>query len=232
LGKAHEEIIKKILQYGEFVVTEDGEKTLELPEPSQIHVTDPFTPRMVSQYNQFGESAMEGYVDQLLNGSDGDFAYTYHERLFSYNEDYNEGHFVNQVDYIVDKLKGASNSRRAQAITWQPVMDNLSPNPPCLQRMQCFIRNGRLNMVVDFRSNDMLSALGANMYALAHLQKQIADQLGVAIGWYEHNSSSAHIYIERDWNDLRRYVYGLELESMTKIVLQKHYPQLGHLKIK
>lgn len=232
LGDAHEKIIKRIIQYGTYVVTEDEEKTIELPEPAQIHVDYPFTPRMISPFNQFGEAAMGGYVDQLLKGAKGDFAYTYHERLFAYNEDYEEGDYVNQVDYVVEKLKGESNSRRAQAITWQPGKDNGSGHPPCLQRMQCFVRDDKLNMVVDFRSNDMLSALGANMYALVHLQKQIADSLGVPVGWYEHNSSSAHIYVERDWDDLLRYVDGLGIQGVVKIMLQKYYPQLGHLKLK
>jgi thymidylate synthase len=49
-----------------------------------------------------------------------------------------------------------------------------------------------------FRSNDMLSAAGANMYALAHVQKSIADQLELPVGSYEHISISPHIYYIRD----------------------------------
>ena len=46
--------------------------------------------------------------------------------------------------------------------------------------VQCIIRDNKLQMKVVFRSNDMLTAAGANMFALVHLQKYIADQLGVA----------------------------------------------------
>lgn len=211
IGKAHEEVIKTILKYGRYLLTEDGEKTLEMPEPLNIHVGDPFADYMISPHNMFGAGAMRSYVRDLLEGSDSDFVYTYHDRLFAYPR--SDGGGYDQIAYIVEKLESEPASRRAMAITWSPEKDMASANPPCLQRMQCFVRDGNLNMHVEFRSNDMLSALGANMYALAHLQKSVADALGVAVGWYSHTSVSAHLYYERDYEELMRYVDGLDLAA-------------------
>jgi thymidylate synthase len=214
IGKAHEEVIKTILKYGRFLLTEDGEKTLEMPEPLNIHVGDPFADYMISPHNMFGAGAMRSYVRDLLEGSDSEFVYTYHDRLFDYprpDGGEGDGRGYDQIAYIVEKLHDEPASRRAMAITWFPEKDMASANPPCLQRMQCFVRDEKLNMHVEFRSNDMLSALGANMYALAHLQKSIADALGVAPGWYSHTSVSAHLYYERDHEELMRYVNGLDL---------------------
>ena len=222
LGKAHEEVIKTILKHGKYLVTEDGEKTIELPEPLNIHVKNPFEDYMISPFNMFGEGAMRQYVNDLLNGTENEFVYTYHDRLFDYPVGESEfkgdgdGNGIDQVEYIVEKLKTEPNSRRAEAITWFPPKDDRSDNPPCLQRIQCFVRDGRLNMHVDFRSNDMLSALGANMYALVHLQKMIADRLEADVGWYSHTSVSAHMYHERDHEELMKYVKGLGLEADLK----------------
>ena len=225
IGKAHEEVIKSILKRGIYLVTEDGEKTLEMDEPLNIHVKNPFTDYMVSPHNMFGRNAMQQYVHDLLYGTDSEFVYTYHDRLFDYpmtvgdsdNLSYKgdgDGQGINQIKFIIEKLKKEPNSRRGVGITWFPRKDASSDNPPCLQRIQCFIRDEKLNMHVEFRSNDMLSALGANMYALVHLQKMIADALGVTCGWYSHTSVSAHIYYDRDHEELMKYVMGLRLEKL------------------
>ncbi len=224
LGKAHEEVIKSIVQKGKFLVTEDGEKTLELPEPFNIHVSEPFADYMVSPYNMFGERAMQQYVHDLIRGTDSEFVYTYHDRLFDYPRRDETGNprgdgdkdGIDQVAYIIEKLRSDPSSRRAEGITWYPEYDDGSKNPPCLQRIQCLVRDGALNMHVEFRSNDMLSALGANMYALAHLQKHIADALGLPVGWYSHTSVSAHIYYKRDHEELMKYIKGLGLRDQIK----------------
>jgi thymidylate synthase len=111
---------------------------------------------------------------------------------------------INQIESIIYKLNRKPNSRRAQAITWMPRIDINSDNPPCLQRIQCLIRDGKLHMDVNFRSNDCLSAFGQNAYALTFLQKMIADELGVPVGRYTHYITSAHIYFERDAEELKR----------------------------
>jgi thymidylate synthase len=225
IGKAHEEVIKTILKHGKFLLTEDGEKTLELDEPLNIHIKDPFTEYMISPHNMFGTHAMQKYVSDLIAGSESDFVYTYHDRLFDYplaavGDDGKrillgdgDGRGLDQIASLTGKLEENPASRRALAITWCPEKDTRSENPPCLQRMQCFVRDGRLNMHVEFRSNDMLSALGANIYALAHLQKHIADALGARTGWYSHTSVSAHLYYMRDHEELMRYIRGLGLEE-------------------
>jgi thymidylate synthase len=60
-------------------------------------------------------------------------------------------------------------------------------------------------MKVVFRSNDILSAAGANMYALVHLQKAIADRLGVPCGRYTHIALVPHVYYRRDLNDIEPF---------------------------
>ncbi|MDE2521550.1 MAG: thymidylate synthase, partial [Methanocorpusculum sp.] len=71
-----------------------------------------------------------------------------------------------------------------------------------LQLVQCVVREGRLDMKVVFRSNDMLSAAGANMFALARLQEFVAKEVGVATGAYTHVALVPHIYFRRDAADI------------------------------
>jgi thymidylate synthase len=60
-------------------------------------------------------------------------------------------------------------------------------------------------MKVVFRSNDMLTAAGANMFALVHLQNAIAERLGIPPGPYTHMSLVPHIYYIRDVDDLEPF---------------------------
>jgi len=60
-------------------------------------------------------------------------------------------------------------------------------------------------MKVVFRSNDMLTAAGANMFALVSLQKYIAKDLGLKCGSYTHVSLVPHIYYVRDAADIEPF---------------------------
>jgi thymidylate synthase len=207
LARAHELAVKAILEKGWVLDTEDDEATVEYEEIA-LDVEDPFTEPMVSPASRFQQRFMEAYTDNLLHGSDAQFEYDYHRRLFDWGErlrvDGNDVH-VDQIEYIVRKLQAAPTTRRAIAITWNPVIDEDLDDCPCLQLVQCLLRDGKLQMKVVFRSNDILSAAGANMYALVHLQKAIADRLGVPCGRYTHVALVPHIYYRRDLNDIEPF---------------------------
>lgn len=199
ISDAHIKVCREILEEGIMVKTEDGEVTLEYPEPVLIIIEKPLTEPRISPICGFGTKAMEQYAKDLLIGSENDFVYTYHDRLFEYDYD---GLYEDQIKNIICKLKEEPTSRRAQAITWYPHEDLKSDNPPCLQRMQFLIRNNRLNLDVNFRSNDCLSAMNQNMYAFVKLQEYVANMLGVEVGIYSHYITSAHMYYIRDKYEL------------------------------
>lgn len=204
LGRAHELVVKMILEKGYVLATEDGEATVEFEETA-ITVEDPFTEPMASARSRFGLRFLRSYADALLHGSDAVFEYDYHGRLCDWGQGLCAGGaevHADQIAYIVNKLRGARESRRAVAVTWNPPVDEALHDCPCLQLVQCLVRDGKLQMNVVFRSNDMLSAAGANMFALAHLQKAVADDLGLPCGAYTHISLVPHIYYLRDMNDI------------------------------
>jgi len=204
IARAHELVIKMILEKGYPVVTEDGESTLEFEEIA-MKVDNPLAEPLVSPSSRFQQRFMEQYAHDLLEGSNSIFEYDYHGRLFHWGDPLEyQGNAVtvDQVTYIIQKLSESAKSRRALAITWNPVTDEKLADCPCLQLVQCLIRDGRLQMKVVFRSNDMLTASGANMFALVHLQKMIADNLGLSPGSYTHIALVPHIYYKRDINDI------------------------------
>lgn len=204
ISRAHELVIKTILEKGWVLQTENDEATVELDEVA-LQVDTPFAEPMVSSSSRFQQKFLEQYAKNLLKGSDSVFEYDYHGRLFCWGDELTRESnpvSVNQIQYIIEKLKSSQVSRRAVAVTWNPATDERMNDCPCLQLVQCIVREGKLQMKVVFRSNDMLSAAGANMFALVHLQKSIADELGIACGTYTHISLVPHIYYKRDANDI------------------------------
>jgi len=212
LGRAHELIIKHILERGRERRTENGEETLETDEIA-LRVESPLTEPMASGQSRFKRAFLDCYAEDLINGSESVFEYDYHSRLF----DWGQGLTLNgadihadQIAYILQKLKSEPVSRRAVAVTWNPAIDENLDDCPCLQLIQCVIRTEEekeedsrvLDMKVVFRSNDMLSAAGANMYALARLHQHIAEEIGVPVGAYTHISLVPHIYYRRDVADI------------------------------
>jgi len=101
---------------------------------------------------------------------------------------------INQIENIVQKLKESPYSRRAQAITWRPLIDPYHEDPPCLQRIYMRVKDGKLIMQTTWRSRDLFRAWEANVNGMLRIQKSIADQLGVEMGHYLDFSNSLHIY--------------------------------------
>ncbi len=101
---------------------------------------------------------------------------------------------INQIEYIIQKLREKPYSRRAQAITWRPLVDPYHVDPPCLQRIYMRIKEGKLIMQTTWRSRDLFRAWEANVNGMIRIQKYVADQLGVDIGHYLDFSNSLHIY--------------------------------------
>jgi thymidylate synthase len=207
IGRAHELVVKMILEKGWVLQTEDEEETIEFEEVA-LQVDTPLAEPMVSPHSRFQQRFVEQYARDLIRGSKALFEYDYHGRLFDWGEQltsHGEDVHVNQIAYIIDKLRQSQKTRRAIAITWNPVIDEHLDDCPCLQLVQCLLREGTLRMRVVFRSNDMLTAAGANMYALVQLQNHIAGQLGVPCGTYTHISLVPHVYYIRDINDIEPF---------------------------
>ncbi len=101
---------------------------------------------------------------------------------------------INQIEYIINKLRESPYSRRAQAITWRPLIDPYHEDPPCLQRIYMRVKDNKLIMQTTWRSRDLFRAWEANVNGMVRIQKYVADQLGIEMGHYVDFSNSLHIY--------------------------------------
>jgi len=113
-------------------------------------------------------------------------------------------HFhTDQLKFIIDELRKDPNSRRAHLQMWDPFRDlELLTGPgsrdvPCNTAVDFEIQDGKLNMMVSNRSNDLIwGAYGANIVHFSFLQEYIACALGVDVGVYTQVSRNAHIYLD------------------------------------
>lgn len=215
LPEAYHSALEKLYYYGDIVDCPAWEtKCLEaaltmivkspLAEP-RISRFFPGTPYDLEKYRQ---EMLDGIMDfKVGNG----WNYTYHDRMtnaFYYD--------IDQIEFVIEELVRDRNSRRAVIMVRDIGEDTDSQDPACLQHIQFFIRNGKLDCMVLFRSNDLLEATFMNAYALICLQERIAGELGVEVGTYTHRANSAHVY-EKDWDKLKAAVYRIEHESLDEL---------------
>lgn len=200
LAEAWEASVARLWELGTVAETEYGQRSKDAP--AIILVKEPLAePRIHLKGIVAGSlRGLYEYVDEVLEGVHDHLVekvgYTYHERLFAYRLP--SGEAIDQVQRVIEKLREAPYTRRAQAITWQPWKDLEYEYPPCLQRLWFRIVGGKLVLHAHMRSNDALKAAFMNMYAFTELQRRVAEELGVGVGYYMHVVDSYHIY-ESDW---------------------------------
>lgn len=120
-------------------------------------------------------------------------------------------HFgVDQLTEAIKLLSKDRNSRQAVLAMWAPSADlnKYSKDIPCNTNVYLKIREGKLNITVCCRSNDLIwGQSGANAVQFSVLQEYLAAGVGVEIGQYTHISDSYHVYNEReDWKRLSKQV--------------------------
>lgn len=184
-----------------------------------IVVNEPLSEPRISKLSMASPESLEQYRQEMLDGildfkiGDG-WEYTYHDRIANYEIVHGVG--VNQVKFVIDELKRNPESRRAVIDIRHNLHDMYSEDPACLQHIQYFIRNGKLDCKVLFRSNDATRACFMNMFALIELQKRIADKLEVEVGTYTHRANSFHCY-EAEFEKLNSYSRDIKNKSLEEL---------------
>ncbi len=199
ISEVWERSIRRCINKGEIVETEDGAKTKEI-QNLIMEIEKPLNEPKIHPKYPLGDQAIQVYVDEVLKGTDADFVYDYHSRIRKHMVG---DKIVDQIAQSIDKLKENLRSRRVAIHTWYVGRDLVDKNPPCLQYIQYLVRDNKLYCTVLFRSNDLFSAALGNAIALSTLQKQVADEINVDMGIYTHHSVSMHIY-EPDWDAAKK----------------------------
>ena len=163
-----------------------------------IHIQEPAAEPRISKLIIGGAYDLQRYVMELVDGIldfkiNAGWDYTYHDRFSRY------------LPFVIGELKRNRETRRAVISIRDNEVDSRTTDPACMQSLQYFIRGGRLDCMVLFRSNDLPEAFFFNAFGLIKLQEKIAGELGVEIGTYTHRSNSMHCY-EKDFQMLKNYV--------------------------
>ena len=108
---------------------------------------------------------------------------------------------TDQLTAIVKLLRADPDSRRAVLQIWDAQADLgvSSKDLACNTQAMFKVRDGRLNMIITNRSNDLVwGCYGANAVQFATLLEYMAARIGVAPGVYRQMSDSYHAY-EDTW---------------------------------
>ncbi|MBT9137664.1 MAG: Thymidylate synthase 1 [Syntrophomonadaceae bacterium] len=138
------------------------------------------------------------FWDNIRN-SDGSVNSNYGNRMFGH---FQEAGFVgiNQWKNTIELLQHDKDTR--QAIMNIHVPNDRSPNVkdiPCTIALQWFIRDNRLHLIVNMRSNDLVLGFTNDVFQFTMLQECMMHELrsiypDLQLGHYYHNTGSMHIY--------------------------------------
>ena len=123
------------------------------------------------------------------NGSIGK-AYGYQ---MSVEHEYKEGKFT-QIDKVIYDLTHDPASRRIMTNLYNHADLHEMALAPCAYSLTFNVSNGRLNAILNQRSQDMLAANGWNVCQYAYLITMIATACGLRPGELVHVIANAHIY--------------------------------------
>jgi len=101
----------------------------------------------------------------------------------------------NQIDHVVSLLKVDPKTRQA-AISIYDAKEHecYTHDTPCTYAIQFTIVNGRLDMCVTMRSNDLWYGFCNDQYQFSKLQELMAYRLDIETGVYYHFAHNMHLY--------------------------------------
>ena len=133
-----------------------------------------------------GKKHLSEYILQFtdeFNVKESGFIYTYRDRLINYPTipDYSDMIIkdeFNQLEHMQNELR--KGNRRSQAIIWIPRLDNMSNEPPCLQRLWIRVleepdyefgikKRGMVELHLMWRSRDIYTAWPVNIIVTVFL---------------------------------------------------------------
>lgn len=101
---------------------------------------------------------------------------------------------MDQVDYVLYLLKNDQSSRRIMTNIFNHKELKDMNLEPCAYGTQWLVKEGKLHLILNQRSQDMLTANGWNVMQYAVLQHMFAQVSGLKVGTLTHNIGDCHIY--------------------------------------
>ncbi|MBS3051852.1 MAG: hypothetical protein J4428_00585 [Candidatus Aenigmarchaeota archaeon] len=205
--------IDRIVRYGTVKKTEYGNEMKELAVLTWVSededIENPFIPDWPGELRHVigieSKDTIHEYIKRVFFESklpEGT-VYTYGQRLRAYPTE--SGKQVDQIRFLINKIRECEVSRRAVAALWYPLEDQTEKSPACLTQIQILQNEGKIHLFATVRSHDMFKAGLLNAFGLRALQSEIANELKMKLGKLSITSNSAHIY-EEDWENAKKLV--------------------------
>ena len=128
---------------------------------------------------------------------------------------------IDQVDYVLELLKNNPSSRRIMTniFDFEDLKDmNLEP---CAYGTQWLVKEGKLHLILNQRSQDMLAANGWNTMQYAALLHMFAQCSGLEVGTLTHNIGDCHIY-DRHIPLVEKLIKAEPMEVSPKLVINNN----------
>ena len=105
---------------------------------------------------------------------------------------------INQFDNVSRILQRKNESRQAviQIFDSGDIIGQ-QKEVPCTSTLQFMVRDGKLNMIANMRSNDIYLGLPHDVFCFTMLQELMARTLSMDIGTYKHLVGSLHLYKDK-----------------------------------
>ena len=137
---------------------------------------------------------------------------------------------MDQVDYVLYLLKNDPSSRRIMTnlFNHEELKDmNLEP---CAYGTQWLVKEGKLHLILNQRSQDMLTANGWNVMQYATLQCMFAQVAGLKPGTLTHNIGDCHIY-DRHVPLVKKLLEAKPVECQPKLVINNQTKDFYEFKV-
>jgi hypothetical protein len=130
----------------------------------------------------------------------------------------------NQLNNCIKSLIKTPETRRA-VISIYCGPDDLNGaggvNTPCTLNFHFLVRNGKLNMKVMMRSNDIVLGLTNDIFTFTMLHEYVSIKTGIPLGSYSHFASSLHLYT----SDVDKYSMKWEENGWANSLLMDDMPK-------
>ena len=137
---------------------------------------------------------------------------------------------MDQVDYMLYLLKNDPASRRIMTniFDFADLKDmNLEP---CAFGTQWLVKEGKLHLILNQRSQDMLAANGWNTMQYAALLCMVAQCVGLKPGTLTHNIGDCHIY-DRHIPLIEKLIEAKPMDVSPKLVIHNHTTNFYDFKV-
>lgn len=188
LQEAYAPVVVRTWTSGRKYADERGEETTEI-SPLAIRIKDVEKSTIPSNEN-LGEIQIQKYVRQFLGEENAaEFDYSIWQRMET------------QINDVLEMLAKNPETRRAHLLIGRE--DDVRKamtgfEQPCHFAFDFMIKDVKLDMYAYLRSNDVVRAFPADVYAAMQLQARLAKELNVGVGTYTHIATRAQIY-SRDY---------------------------------